>query len=80
MEKEYVRRRANDEGASEAVLQAVSAASNLSLRDLPPLQESVNVESLDRLFEPSNSAESVQFEYAGYEITFDGERVSLSEC
>lgn len=79
VETDHVRQRGDGEDASQAVLQTVSAASDLSLRELPPLQESIDVESLDRLFDSSRSVEAVTFEYAGYEVSFDGERVKVSQ-
>lgn len=57
---------------SRSVLDAVARQEGCDQRDLDlPLQEAVDVDSLDRLFR--NGTGEVTFEYAGYEITVDYE-------
>jgi len=61
----------DDEPVSEAVLDAVAVASEQSLVALPPLQDSVDMEFVDRLFDPSSTIRSVRFSYAGHEIVIE---------
>lgn len=67
------------EPVSEAVLRAVGAASDQSSLELPPLQESIDMDSLDRLFESSRSISQLQFAYSGYEVTIEPESVRVQE-
>lgn len=66
-----------DECVSEAVLEAVAAASEQSRVALPPLQEAVDTEFVDRLFVTPTTIRSVRFSYAGYDVVVgrDGIRV-----
>jgi hypothetical protein len=76
---EYVWQRGEEESVSEGVLEAVTAVSDCSSLELPPLQESVDVDSLNRLFVPPRRVQTVQFEYAGYEVTVEPECIRVSE-
>lgn len=67
------------EHVSEVVLRAIAAVSNRPLLELSPLQESIDLDSLDRLFESSSTIGSLQFEYEGYEVTIEPERVRVHE-
>ncbi|WP_425604711.1 HalOD1 output domain-containing protein [Halobellus ordinarius] len=75
---EYVVEIGEEENVSEAVLRAVEPLSDRPLLDLPPLQESIDVDSLDRLFETSESIDQLQFEYVEYEVTIEPESVRVS--
>lgn len=75
---EYARRLEADECVSDAVLRTVAAVSDRPIVELPPLQESVDADSIDQLFASSRTIESLQFRYAGYEVTIEPERIRLS--
>jgi len=66
-----------EEDASEAVLDAIAAVTNRPLLELPPLQESIDVDSLDCLFDASKTVHSLRFEYAGYEVLLEPDRVRV---
>jgi hypothetical protein len=68
-----------EEPVSEAVLRAVVAASDRPPLGLPPLQGSVDVDALDRLFESSQSISQLRFEYSEYEVAVESESVRVSE-
>jgi hypothetical protein len=76
---EHVRQRGEDESVSEDILEAVTAVADCSSLELPPLQKSIDVDSLNRLFTPPNQVQAVRFEYAGYEVTVEQERTRISE-
>jgi hypothetical protein len=78
-QSEYVVEIGEEEYVSEAVLRAVEPLADRPLLDLPPLQESIDVDSLDRLFETSDSIDQLQFEYEKYEVTIEPESVRVSE-
>lgn len=67
------------EHVSEAVLRAVEAVSDRPLTEVPPLQESVDVDSLNRLFESSQSIDRLRFEYSGYDVVIGSGSVRVSE-
>lgn len=67
----------DDARVSETVVRAVAAVSGRSPLDLPPLQEFVDVDALDRLFASSSDLESLRFTYAGYEMLVDPARVHV---
>lgn len=68
-----------EERASEAVLRAIAAVSNRPLLELPPLQESIDADSLNQLFDAPAASTSLQFEYDEYEVTVEPGRVRVSE-
>jgi hypothetical protein len=78
-QEEYVVQIGEREHVSEAVLRAVGAVSDQPLLELPPLQESVDVDSLDRLFETSQSIDQLRFEYSEYEVAIEPASVRVSE-
>jgi hypothetical protein len=67
----------DDECVSKAVLQAVAAASERSTVALPPLQESVDVDFVDRMFVPTTTIRSVRFNYAGHEIVIERDQIRV---
>jgi hypothetical protein len=67
----------DDECVSEAVLKAVAAASDQSLVALPPLQESVDMDFVDRLFVPSTTIRSIRFSYAGHEVVLERNQIRV---
>lgn len=77
--EEYVTQLAEEERVSEGVLRAVAAVSNRPLLELPPLHESVDADALDRLFDPAPVNGRLQFEYAGYGVTVEPERIRVHE-
>lgn len=68
----------DDETPSDTVLRAVEAASERPVMDLPPLQDSIDVESLNRLF-VSSTVQSIQFEYYRLNVTVEQNQVTLEE-
>lgn len=75
----HVREFGEDEQASEAILGAIAAVSNRPLLEFPPLQESIDIDSVNQLFEASATVRSLQFEYAEYEVTIEPGRVCVRE-
>lgn len=70
----------SDRSPSEAVVEAVAAASGLSPLDLPPLYRAIDPDSLDSLFQ-SGADGRVRFAYAGYDVTVDDDgRVRLDDA
>lgn len=76
---DHVRRVDADERSSEAVLRAISAATDRPMRELPPLQETLDMDALDQLFDSSATVELLRFEYAGFEVTVEPDRVSVHD-
>jgi len=68
------------ESVHETVLRAVSAATERSLIDLPPLQTTIDVNALNELFSSSETISSLQFQYGSFEITVEPDRVYLEEA
>lgn len=66
------------ETASEAVLRAVQTVSEEQIIELPPLQDSVDVEALDQLIDSSNVL-SIEFGYHGLNVTVEQDRIALEE-
>ncbi len=79
-ETELVRQLGGEEQVSDVVLQAVADISNRSVLGLPPLQESIDVDALEELFDSSGTVQSLRFEYAGCEVTVEPNRVRVSEA
>lgn len=82
-------RRGPDETATQAVVEAVAAASGRSVlpdddpdaEPLPPLYDVVNTEALNELFgaRDGRGPDRVTFTYCGYEVTLEGpELVSVA--
>jgi hypothetical protein len=67
------------EPVHRAVLRAVSAATDESPTDLPPLQERISVGAMDTLFASSTGVSSMRFEYMEFEITVEPEQVAIEE-
>lgn len=70
--------RATDRLASEAVVEAVAAATQSDPLDLPPIYDAVDPDALSNLFEPSSTGSrrfqgTVTFEYADHLVTVEGE-------
>lgn len=68
-----------EERVSEVVLRSISAVSNRPLRELPPLQESVEMDALDQLFASSTSVELLRFEYEEFEVSVEPTRVTVRD-
>lgn len=66
-----------DECVSDAVLEAVAAASEQSPVALPPLRESVDMDFVDKLFVPSTTIRSIRFSYAGHEVVLERDRIRV---
>jgi len=72
-----------DERVSEAVVAAVTAASNVDPREMAPLAESVDPDALDALFDDRydgtpRSGGSTRFVFFGYEVVVtDASTVSV---
>lgn len=77
-ESEYARQLEAGESVSDAVLRTVAAVSDRPIVELPPLQESVDADSVDQLFASSRTVESLRFRYAGYRVTIEPERIRVS--
>lgn len=67
----------DDAQVSEAVVRAVATVSGHSPLDLPPLQESVDVDALDLLFASSTDIEALRFTYAGHDVLVEPARVHV---
>lgn len=76
-ESGYARRLEDDESVSDAVLRTVAAVSDRPMADLPPLQASVDADSLNQLLASSRALESLQLRYAGYAVTIEPERIRV---
>lgn len=63
-----------DLGLGLAVLEAVGAASNTPVVELPPLNDAVDPEALDVLFSTPRTLDRAQFRYAGYLVTVHADR------
>jgi hypothetical protein len=64
----------DDRSVSAVVLEAIEAVSGRAPTDLSPLHTAVDVDALNRLFEPRTSDEkratgTLSFPYAGYHVT-----------
>ncbi|WP_132060587.1 HalOD1 output domain-containing protein [Halorussus amylolyticus] len=82
-----------DETPSGAVVEAVASASGTDAKDLPPLGDRLDTDSLDGLFASTDPTSSsgrisartadmdagleVRFEYAGYDVTVADDDVIL---
>lgn len=67
----------DQETPSEVVLRAVAEETGSSVLELPPLQNAVDVEALDRLL-ASDRCERVSFEYQEFNVTATPSRIILS--
>jgi hypothetical protein len=62
------------ETCSGLLLRTVAGYEGVDPVDLPPLQETVDVDALERLVDSAdNDALTVTFDYCGYEVTVDGD-------
>jgi hypothetical protein len=79
VETEYDHVRAVDDGehVSESVIRTAAAVSGRSPLDLPPLQESIDVDALDLLFASSTAVEELRFTYAGHDVLVEPARVHV---
>lgn len=59
---------------SEQVVQTVANRSNTDALDLPPLFDTLDPDSLDTLIREMDKGK-ISFEYAGYNISVDSQRV-----
>lgn len=75
----HVRELGDEEQVSETVLRAIAAVSNRPLLERSPLQESIDVDSLNQLFDGSATSMSLQFEYEEYNVTVEPGRVRVSD-
>jgi Halobacterial output domain 1 len=73
---EYRTQIEEDEHVSEAVLRAIAAVANRPILELPPLADSIDLDSLDRLFAASPPG-SLQFTYEGYRVTIEPSHVHI---
>ncbi|MFC7213305.1 HalOD1 output domain-containing protein [Saliphagus sp. GCM10025334] len=79
---------ASDELPSEAVVEAVAAATGSTSESIPPLYEVVDPEALDQLFVPTSQGTSlrtgvVEFQFHGCDVTISTcgrTTVTVSEC
>jgi hypothetical protein len=78
-EYDHVRRVGGNERVSEAVLQAVSAVTGRPPLELPPLQRSVDVDALNRLFAAPTTVDSLRFTYAGHEVLVEPGHVHVRD-
>lgn len=58
----------DDEPPSTAVVRAVATASNTEATRLPPLYDTVDPDTLDRLFPPEATGGELWFDYAGFAV------------
>lgn len=68
-----------DESASIAVVRAVAKYTKTHPEELEPLYEAIDPEALTNLIAESDTVVSVEFEYSGYAVSIDAERVRLDE-
>jgi hypothetical protein len=76
---EHVRVIETNEPATRAVLGAVASVSGTPPLELPPLQEFIDADALNRLFVSSEDVKSLQFDYTGYEVTVEPTLVRVRE-
>jgi len=70
---------ADDETVVEGILYAVSAFENCSIESLPPLQETVPSEAINRLFqEQFEASPALLFKYSNSYITIWDGNISVS--
>ncbi|RLM62838.1 hypothetical protein DVK05_15945 [Halorubrum sp. Atlit-8R] len=58
---------------SVAIVEAVAAATNRETTDLPPLQETIEADALDALFDGQSSSVAVSFQYADTDVSVTGD-------
>ncbi|NUC72561.1 hypothetical protein HTZ84_09605 [Haloterrigena sp. SYSU A558-1] len=64
------------------IVEQVAEHENVDPVELPPLYDTVDVESLEALFENSHSDIRVQFSYIGYDVTVsdsDSDSIEVSQ-
>lgn len=67
------------ETVASAVLHAVSAFEDSPIESLPPLQETVPTEAINRLFQDRfESSPALLFKYSNSYITIWGDKISIS--
>ena len=77
---EVIRRQVEPtEEVHETVLRAVSAATGQPLTELTPLQTAVDVDAMETLLASSEAVRALQFQYMGFEVTVEPDRISLRE-
>ncbi|WP_233562771.1 HalOD1 output domain-containing protein [Haloarcula sp. Atlit-120R] len=52
-----------------AIVEAVAAATNEEMTDLPPLHETIEASALNTLLDRQSSSVAVSFQYAGTDIS-----------
>lgn len=66
-----------EESVSDTLFRALAEGTEKPLDELPPLQESVDLDSIDRAFAASPEIESVTFGYAGYRVVVEPTQIHL---
>lgn len=77
--KEYTSQIGDEESVAEAVVRTIASVSGRPVLELPPLQQSIDTDSLDMLFASSTTIDSLQFRYAGYQVVVEPESVRIWE-
>jgi hypothetical protein len=68
-----------NEEVSHAVIQAVSDFEECAPTSLPPLQETIDIEALNRVFDlDGDGTRCLSFAYSNSHITIHGTQISLS--
>ncbi|AEH39217.1 HalOD1 output domain-containing protein [Halopiger xanaduensis] len=68
-----------DESASIAVVRALAAYTEARPEELDPLYNVIDPEALANLIDESKVAVRVEFEYCGYDVAIDAEKVYVDE-
>lgn len=71
-----------EESITHAVVEAVATVSDIGMKEMPPLYDSVDAEALDRLVIPRindipRTNVTVQFTYCEVDITVDGKTIEV---
>lgn len=71
---------ATTQSLTVAVVEQVADRENVDALDLPPLNDVIDPDALDALFErPETAVDRLTFSYHGYEVTVEGpERVQVT--
>lgn len=67
------------EGVHQTVLRAVSAATGTPVEELTPLQTAIDVDAMETMIAPSKNGRALQFQYMGFAVTAEPDRVRLRE-
>lgn len=65
------------QSAAVAVVEAVSAADDVSSFDLEPIAETLDPDALDQLLQGADSDIRVEFSYVGYQVVLTESHVEL---